>query len=153
MICRALRRAERCISSTFTSWKYAPSPPVTGSDGLVVSQRKKITLVHGGSQLLNASYPSRFRKGLENRLRAKDIDMLFGEYIDEAPAEGNLSVSTRSGKVLQGADLVVRQHMSTHTLWLLLLNTGRILCCPLAGLHARGTPEHRIRCILGIRHA
>ncbi|EGO31037.1 hypothetical protein SERLADRAFT_444609 [Serpula lacrymans var. lacrymans S7.9] len=68
---------------------------------------KKITIVHGGSQLLNPTYPTKMCQGLEERLRTRNVELLFNEYIDEIPAEGTIGVITRSGKVLQNADLVV----------------------------------------------
>ncbi|KAG2155574.1 hypothetical protein DEU56DRAFT_768083 [Suillus clintonianus] len=67
---------------------------------------KKVTIVHGGSQLINATYGNSLRKGLEKRLRARGVQFMFNEYIDDIPEEGVVGVTTRSGKHIADADLV-----------------------------------------------
>jgi len=67
---------------------------------------KKITLVHGGSQLFSAAYPDKFRKAVETSLRARNIDIILGDFIDTIPEPGVTPITTRSGKTLEG-DLVI----------------------------------------------
>jgi hypothetical protein len=45
---------------------------------------------------------------MEKRLRARGVQFLFNEYIDDIPEEGVVGVTTRSGKRIEDADLVVR---------------------------------------------
>lgn len=71
-------------------------------------QTKKVTIVHGGSQLINNTYGNSLRNGLEQRLRARGVQIMFKEYIDDIPEEGVVGVTTRSGKRIEDADLVVR---------------------------------------------
>ncbi|KAF8846044.1 FAD/NAD(P)-binding domain-containing protein [Paxillus ammoniavirescens] len=69
--------------------------------------KTRVTIVQGGKQLLNATHPDSFRAGLEQRLRARGVEILFNEYIDDIPEMGNLGVTTRSGTQIPTADLVV----------------------------------------------
>ncbi|KAG2076890.1 FAD/NAD(P)-binding domain-containing protein [Suillus decipiens] len=68
---------------------------------------KRVTIVHGGNQLINTTYGSSLRKGMESRLRARGVQFMFNEYIDDTPEEGVVGISTRSGKQISDADLVV----------------------------------------------
>ncbi|KAG2367790.1 hypothetical protein BDR07DRAFT_1326286 [Suillus spraguei] len=68
---------------------------------------KRVTIVHGGNQLINTTYGSSLRKGMENRLRARGVEFMFNEYIDDIPEAGVVGISTRSGKHISDADLVV----------------------------------------------
>lgn len=68
---------------------------------------KKVTIVHGGSQVLNATYGNSLRKGMEKRLRARGVQFMFNEYIDDIPEAGVVGVTTRGGKDIADADLVV----------------------------------------------
>ncbi|KAG1885490.1 hypothetical protein F4604DRAFT_1918187 [Suillus subluteus] len=68
---------------------------------------KKVTIVHGGNELINATYGSSLRKGLEKRLHARGVQFMFNEYIDDILEAGVVGVSTRSGKHISDADLVV----------------------------------------------
>ncbi|TDL21315.1 FAD/NAD(P)-binding domain-containing protein [Rickenella mellea] len=68
--------------------------------------RKKITIVHGGGMLINDTYPDKFRIGLEKSFRARDIDVVLGDYVDAQEPDGEGRVTTRRGRVIK-ADLVV----------------------------------------------
>ncbi|KAG2118023.1 uncharacterized protein F5147DRAFT_669505 [Suillus discolor] len=68
---------------------------------------KKVTIVHGGNQLINATYGNSLRKGLEKRLHARGVEFMFNEYIDDIPEPGVVGITTRSGKQISDADLVV----------------------------------------------
>ena len=70
------------------------------------SQDKKITIVHGGDKLLNATYSDKFRRSIESKLRARDIDIILGEYVDQFPPSGSGELVFRSGEKLN-AGLVV----------------------------------------------
>lgn len=65
-----------------------------------------MTIVHGDSALMNATYPSGFRKALEKDLRARGINLVLNDYVDEIPAPGPVSFKTRNGKEIN-VDLVV----------------------------------------------
>jgi len=67
---------------------------------------KKVTIVQGDSGLLNGTYPAKFRKDIEARIRKRGIELVLDDYIDVIPPPGAGSVTTRKGKVLP-ADLVV----------------------------------------------
>ncbi|KAI0068109.1 FAD/NAD-P-binding domain-containing protein [Artomyces pyxidatus] len=68
---------------------------------------KKVTLVHGGAQLLNDAYPEKYRKRLEKDVRGRGVEIVFNDYIDDdKPSEAG-TITTRKGKVLK-ADLVVQ---------------------------------------------
>ncbi|KAI0088426.1 FAD/NAD-P-binding domain-containing protein [Irpex rosettiformis] len=68
----------------------------------------KVTLVHSDSQLLSAMYPDKFRRSIEDKVRSRDIDIVFGDYIDEFPESGQtVDITTRRGQSIKGVDLVV----------------------------------------------
>ncbi|KAJ7154049.1 FAD/NAD(P)-binding domain-containing protein [Mycena filopes] len=67
---------------------------------------KKVTIVHGASGVTNPTYPKKFRSGLEKGLRARGIDLILNDYVDEIPPPGPATVTTRNGTRLE-ADLVV----------------------------------------------
>lgn len=67
-----------------------------------------MTIVQGGDQLLNSTYPSSLRQGLATRLRARDVQLLFNEHVDSLPEEGTVGLITRKGTEIPDADLVVR---------------------------------------------
>ncbi|KAF9225465.1 FAD/NAD(P)-binding domain-containing protein [Gyrodon lividus] len=66
-----------------------------------------VTIVQGSNQLLNATYPLSLRAGLEKRLRARGVEIVFNEYIDDIPEEGSVGVKTRKGTQIATADLVI----------------------------------------------
>ncbi|KAJ7038797.1 FAD/NAD(P)-binding domain-containing protein [Mycena alexandri] len=67
---------------------------------------KKVTIVHGANGVTNATYPKKFRNGLEKSLRARGIDLILNDYVDEIPPPGPATITTRNGSRLE-ADLVV----------------------------------------------
>ncbi|KIJ62518.1 hypothetical protein HYDPIDRAFT_129019 [Hydnomerulius pinastri MD-312] len=67
----------------------------------------KVTIVQGDKQLLNSTYSNALRTGMEQRVRARGIEVLFSEYIDEIPEEGSIGVTTRAGTQIPTADLVI----------------------------------------------
>ena len=69
-------------------------------------QNKKITIVQGDQKLLNATYKDRFRNYMASQLRARNIDLVLGEYVDHFPADGSGELGFRSG-VKMDAGLVV----------------------------------------------
>ncbi|PCH36280.1 FAD/NAD(P)-binding domain-containing protein [Wolfiporia cocos MD-104 SS10] len=68
---------------------------------------KRITIIHADDMLLNATYPEKYRKDVERRVRARRIDLIFSELIDYIPEWGTVGLTTRSGMTLPTADLVV----------------------------------------------
>lgn len=70
---------------------------------------KKITLVHADKHLVNDTYPDKFRKDIEKRLRARNITLLLNTRVEgeSLPSEGlEGSVRTTDGKTIE-ADLIV----------------------------------------------
>jgi len=72
------------------------------------TQDKKVTIVHGEKQLFNPAYPNKMRVAAEASMRKRSIELILGDYVDYAetgPVEG---ITTRSGKSLRSADLVIQ---------------------------------------------
>ncbi|KAJ6462354.1 hypothetical protein C8R47DRAFT_98046 [Mycena vitilis] len=67
---------------------------------------KKVTIVHGGTGIMNVTYPVHVREELERQLRASGVDIIFGDYIDEIPPPGPTAIRTRKGKIME-TDLVI----------------------------------------------
>jgi len=67
---------------------------------------KKVTIVQGDNLLTNKTYPDKFRKALDTSLRARGVEIVYNDFIDDIPADGVVGVTTRNGKQLD-ADLVV----------------------------------------------
>jgi apoptosis-inducing factor 2 len=69
--------------------------------------------VHAGPQLLNSTYPDRFRRAAESSVRARGVDVILQDRIDHIPEAGAVDgVTTLNGKVLD-ADLVVSDSIPT----------------------------------------
>ncbi|KAL6306197.1 hypothetical protein BKA93DRAFT_729915 [Sparassis latifolia] len=68
---------------------------------------KKITIIQSDKMLLNATYPAKYRKDLEKRVRARKINLVLGEYLDSMPELDTIGITTRSGTTIPDADLVV----------------------------------------------
>lgn len=81
----------------------APTP-----NKLPIYQDKKVTIVQGDNLLLNATYPDKARKAIEASVRKRGIHIVLDDYVDIAETTQVSGVTTRSGKELVGADLVVR---------------------------------------------
>jgi len=69
---------------------------------------KKVTIVHGDKQLFNPAYPEKMRKAAEVSMRKRGIDLILGDYVDIAETTEVSGISTRSGKAIKSADLVVQ---------------------------------------------
>ncbi|KAI0068110.1 FAD/NAD(P)-binding domain-containing protein [Artomyces pyxidatus] len=68
---------------------------------------KKVIIVHGGSQLLNDTYPEKYRERIEQDVRSRNVQIVFNDYVDDDKPNEAGTITTRNGKVLQ-ADLVVQ---------------------------------------------
>ncbi|KAI0042337.1 FAD/NAD-P-binding domain-containing protein [Auriscalpium vulgare] len=66
---------------------------------------KKVTIVHGSDQLINSTYPDKYRKRVEQSVRAVGVDIVFNDYLDDNTITDGF-VTTRKGKKIK-ADLVV----------------------------------------------
>lgn len=66
--------------------------------------RKKVTIVHSDSQLLNTAYPNKYRRRVEKDLASRGIDFVFNDHVDNFRS---LPTKTRSRRSLEG-DVVVR---------------------------------------------
>ena len=76
-------------------------------------QDKTVTIVHRDLKVLNAAYPDRFRLDLERRVRAFGIDLVLNDAVEKTP--GRVSgVTTREGKTITDADLLVRSILPSH---------------------------------------
>jgi hypothetical protein len=76
------------------------------------TQEKKVTIVHGNSQLLNDTYPDKFRRAAEKSVTSRGVKLVLDDYVDqEFPVNG--LVTTRRGTTLS-ADLVVSPYISVH---------------------------------------
>jgi len=67
---------------------------------------KKVTIVHGDDMLVNKTYPNKFRKALDKSLKARGVEIVYNDFVDDVPAEGVVGVTTRNGRKLD-ADVVV----------------------------------------------
>ncbi|KAI0055646.1 FAD/NAD-P-binding domain-containing protein [Artomyces pyxidatus] len=66
---------------------------------------KRITIIQSRSLPLHPSYPDKFRRRVEQECRARGIEFVFEDYLDqEVPEDG--AVTTRKGKRIP-ADLVI----------------------------------------------
>ncbi|EIN13948.1 FAD/NAD(P)-binding domain-containing protein [Punctularia strigosozonata HHB-11173 SS5] len=63
--------------------------------------KKKVTIVQGSEELLNPTYPRKYRAFIEKQIRARNIDIVFGDFIDEIPAVGSTTITTRNGKTFE----------------------------------------------------
>lgn len=67
----------------------------------------KVTIVHNGSMLLNDAYPEKYRRRVERDARARGVDIVLEDRLDDMTPSSEGTVTTRNGKVLPG-DLIVR---------------------------------------------
>ncbi|KZV77413.1 FAD/NAD(P)-binding domain-containing protein [Peniophora sp. CONT] len=65
---------------------------------------KKVTIVHAGKKLLNDTYPDKYRAKVEKDLRARKVELVLGDYVENLEQTG--PVKTRSGKEID-ADLII----------------------------------------------
>jgi NADH dehydrogenase FAD-containing subunit len=71
---------------------------------------KAVTIVQGPDMILNSTYKPKFRQIVQKGLTDRGINVIYGDYIDNLNADGtpaSAEVTTRNGKVLKDADLVV----------------------------------------------
>ncbi|RDB27682.1 Apoptosis-inducing factor B [Hypsizygus marmoreus] len=69
---------------------------------------KKVTIVHGDKYLLNPSYPDKVRKSAEKSIRARGVEVILDDFVDVSETKEVEGVTTRGGKELKSADLVVQ---------------------------------------------
>lgn len=72
-------------------------------------------IVHGRNLLLNDQFPDKFRKLVNQKLEARGIELVLGDYVAKFPENSGGEVAFRSGNKLQ-ADLVVRTPAPFHPL-------------------------------------
>ncbi|KAI0823949.1 FAD/NAD-P-binding domain-containing protein [Trametes gibbosa] len=66
---------------------------------------KKVTVVHHRDQLLNDTWPEKYRKDVERRWEHFGVDFILGDKLD-IPSTGTIGVITHKGKHLPDADLI-----------------------------------------------
>ena len=71
-----------------------------------VFKDKKITIVHAQDNLLNDTYPAKYRNRVKAGTAARGIDLVLGEFVAEFPPSGSGELVFKSGKKLN-AGLVV----------------------------------------------
>ena len=71
------------------------------------TQDKKVAIIHGRDLLLNDQFPDKFRKLVNQKLEARGIELILGDYVATFPENDGGEIVFRSGKKLH-ADLVVR---------------------------------------------
>ena len=98
-------------------------------------QDKKITIVQASDKLLNNAYTDRFRKYVASQLRARNIELVLGEYADKFPPNGSGELVFRSGKKMN-AGLVVSGSPTSVLNW----SPSSLAFQP--GLHFRTQTEH-----------
>lgn len=91
-------------------------------------------IVHGRDLLLNEQFPDKFRKIVNQKLEARGIELILGDYVAEFPGNGGGEVVFCSGRKLQ-ADLVVRK--SPYYSFPTPLLTG--YCWPVMGMFLVGS--------------
>lgn len=64
---------------------------------------KAVTIVHSDAQLLNSTYPNKYRKRVEKDLTSRGVNIVFNDYVDNLDST---PIKTRSGRQIDG-DLVV----------------------------------------------
>ena len=86
-------------------WTYRLSP-ISEYAGEIKDAypQKKVTIVHSDSQLLNSTYPNKYRKEVEKSIVSRGVDIVFNDYVDNVET---LPATTRSLRPLEG-DLIVR---------------------------------------------
>lgn len=86
---------------------------------------KKVAIVHGRDLLLNEKFPDKFRKLVNQKLEARGVELILGDYVAKFPEGSGGEVAFRSGKRIQ-ADLIVRTFLAIGTLF--LTDNGIISC-------------------------
>lgn len=69
-------------------------------------QHKKVTVIHHREQLINDTWPEKFRKDVERRWGLRGVTFILGDKLD-VPPEGTVGVTTHKGRHIPDADLVV----------------------------------------------
>ncbi|QRV84866.1 apoptosis-inducing factor A [Ceratobasidium sp. AG-Ba] len=67
---------------------------------------KQVTIVHGGKELMNSAYPTKFRKSTLDAMQERGVEVIFGDKISSSAVPVGGHVTTAQGKQLR-ADLVV----------------------------------------------
>ncbi|KAI0629807.1 FAD/NAD-P-binding domain-containing protein [Trametes polyzona] len=67
---------------------------------------KKVTVVHHREQLVNDTWPDKFRQDVERRWRLRGVEFILGDKLD-IPPEGTTGVTTHKGRHIPDADLVI----------------------------------------------
>ncbi|KAJ6580717.1 FAD/NAD(P)-binding domain-containing protein [Mycena capillaripes] len=103
------------VNSSRTGFKKAQKIVLAGGGAVGVEYageikdiwpEKEVTIIHGGNSIMNATYPARFREGLERGLRARGVNIILEDYVDGIPPPGPVTIRTRKGQEID-ADLVI----------------------------------------------
>jgi NADH dehydrogenase FAD-containing subunit len=71
---------------------------------------KKVTVIHGGDQLMNKTYPVKFRKALFNAITKMGVQVILGDKISPTVVPEGGFVTTEKGQQIE-ADLVVSSYV------------------------------------------
>ncbi|KAI0076565.1 FAD/NAD-P-binding domain-containing protein [Panus rudis PR-1116 ss-1] len=69
--------------------------------------RKKVTIIHRDSDLLNDTYPDKYRKDMLRRVRKFGIQVILGDAVDPVPEPNTVGLTTAHGKNIPDADLII----------------------------------------------
>ncbi|KAL1937836.1 hypothetical protein VTO73DRAFT_12856 [Trametes versicolor] len=72
---------------------------------------KKVTVIHHREQLINDTWPEKFRKDVERRWGLRGVTFILGDKLD-VPPEGTVGVTTHKGRHIPDADLVIQAYGS-----------------------------------------
>jgi apoptosis-inducing factor 2 len=67
----------------------------------------KVTIVHGSDHLLNDTYPLKYRTALETSVRARGVELVLGDRVDNFPSSPSTPIITKNGRTIN-ADLVLQ---------------------------------------------
>jgi len=68
---------------------------------------KKITIVHAQDNLLNGTYPAKYRNYVKAGVVARKIELVLGEYVVEFPPSGSGELVFKSGNKLNAGLVVI----------------------------------------------
>jgi hypothetical protein len=73
-------------------------------------QDKKITIVHAQDNLLNDTYPAKYRNYVKAGVAARKVDLVLGEFVEVYPHSGSGELVFKSGKKLNAGLVVSISH-------------------------------------------
>ncbi|KAF9778269.1 hypothetical protein BJ322DRAFT_1094226 [Thelephora terrestris] len=106
----------KCVTQWREKIRAAPDIVIVGGGAVGVElsgeirdeyPEKHITLVHGQDNLLNDTYPAKYRNRVKAGVAARNIDLMLGEFVTEFPPSGSGELVLRSGERLNAGLVVI----------------------------------------------